>query len=62
VDRHMTGPVVWPSGWTKLHVYVLPDLHRNHSLRRVVDEVRAVIGSHPAITPVAEEWLQRRCG
>lgn len=54
MDTFISGDVLWPEGWTKLHVYVIPDLAQ---IKELVDIYQGVINEFPFISPVPDEWL-----
>jgi 2'-5' RNA ligase len=54
VDTFISGEVLWPHGWTKLHVYVLLDLAE---IKDLVDVYQCVIEEFSFIAAVPDEWL-----
>lgn len=57
VQRFIQGATVWPSGWTKLHVYVTPRPDRDVGLWRLIALSREVMADYPAVVMVPDEWL-----
>jgi hypothetical protein len=57
MQKFIAGRAVWPDGWTKLHLYVLPRLDVEADLVSLIGRTRKVIADYPAIVPVADEWL-----
>lgn len=53
----LTGGRLWPPGWTRLHVYLLPDLARDRDLARLVHGCRAAMAPFPFLAPVPDPWL-----
>lgn len=54
VDTFVAGDVLWPEGWTRLHLYVLPNLAE---IKDLVDIYQSVIAEFPFMSPVPDEWL-----
>lgn len=54
MDTFIAGDTLWPEGWTKLHLYVVPD---PHEIKPLVDMYREVIDQFECISPVRDEWL-----
>ena len=54
MDTFITGDTLWPEGWTKLHLYVIPD---PHEITPLVDLYRGVIDQFEFLSPVRDEWL-----
>ena len=54
MDTFIVGDTLWPHGWTKLHLYVVPELHE---ITPLVDLYREVIDQFDFISPVRDEWL-----
>ena len=54
----MSGSRVWPAGWTRLHVYAIPDLDTLPELRELIARARAIVSEFPAtIAPVPDRWI-----
>ena len=54
MDTFIAGDTLWPEGWTKLHLYVIPDLRE---ITPLVDLYWEVIDQFDFIAPVRDEWL-----
>jgi 2'-5' RNA ligase len=54
MDTFIAGDTLWPDGWTKLHLYVVPNLDE---IKPLVDVYREVIDQFEFIAPVRDEWL-----
>ncbi|WP_166384485.1 2'-5' RNA ligase family protein [Catellatospora methionotrophica] len=57
MKRFLTGDRVWPPGWTRLHVYLLPELEQNQDLARLVRDWRAAMAPFGFLAPVPDPWL-----
>lgn len=57
MKRVMNRSTLWPAGETRLHVYLLPELHLDVDLARLVSACRSVTAAYPYITPVHDQWL-----
>ncbi|MEV4415854.1 2'-5' RNA ligase family protein [Catellatospora sp. NPDC049609] len=53
----LTGGRIWPAGWTRLHVYLLPDLDHDTDLARLVGGCRAAMAPFPFLAPVPDARL-----
>lgn len=54
MDTFIAGNIIWPDGWTKLHVYFVPN---PQEIKPLLDAYRDVIEQFEFISPVPEEWL-----
>ncbi|MEU8006447.1 2'-5' RNA ligase family protein [Catellatospora sp. NPDC049111] len=57
VKAFLTGDRVWPTGWTRLHVYLLPDLRQDQGLAGLVRGCRAAMAPFGFLSPVPDPWL-----
>lgn len=54
MDTFIAGDMLWPEGWTCLHLYVLPKLAE---IKDLVDIYQSVIAEFPFLSRVPDEWL-----
>jgi hypothetical protein len=57
VKPFLTGDRVWLPGWTRLHVYLLPDLAHDTGLARLVRGCRDVMAPYGFLATVHDPWL-----